>query len=1340
MKKIIYILSFFFSNTIIAQNIEVARNIQMTIGTLFYENVDNDPVIFPTTDDIIEINGLVTMSNQPNASVSYTLNQVIQSPSPDFTVSGSQILTNYVLFNNQNYCLSTYPLNYSFNAWEEDANDGGTYGVYNSTIDDSYANVNGSYTAATFPTGNSNILLTAQNGFAKYDIWISTSNNESRIVPDIAATPADKINICSGQNAVINVNSAKSMSEYKVKYGNDTIPVIRGTNTLTITPANFPQLSVAGNYSFTVYEKVLGNCYTRAGTGNVVVSTPLPALNPIMASSSTVICGVDSVGLVYTGSASSPSIRIFWQKDGVTQTSPVCNANSASCAFYANSAGTYRVGYTNSCGTVYSNNIVITETPPTGNLIKENTVKCFGESIALFATFSAGTDSIFWYNNLVPVDTTMTTSAQTSAGILVQQNGFYTCVFKNRCGASSTGSVQVIFDSLPSPNIITPDGSSFCAGDSIIIYSPEAAIPTTYQWRKNGINLTGKTNRYLLVKDAGTYSCVLTNRCGTTTSKNMIATVGIPNNTIEITSANGRNYLCNGTTLTLIVPSNQAISYQWRKNAVNISGAISNTYVANTVGTYSCAITYNCGNRITNNFVVIDNSIPTPTISASNTTICSGDSTLLTCSSVPNAQYVWLYEGFPLQVYTQTYYAKIAGNYSCGVTNICGERYSNVITVTVGGVRPTVNITAAGGDTHLCTGESIVLTATVANATTYQWKKDGTNISGATAISYTATTAGTYTCVVTNSCGNVTSNNIVLTQGGLPVASITTPGGSTLLCPGGSGLLMTAAAGTGYTYVWRKDGIIITGATANTYTATTVGTYACAITNACGTTSTSKVLTAGVAPTATLSNPSGVTIMCNSNTVQLIANTGTGLTYQWKKDGVNIGVATSQSFYIANTAGTYTCIVTNACGSATSNSIILVNGNITAAISTGNSTSLCNGSTATLNANSGTGLIYQWLRNGINTGNATQTYTVNTAGTYTCVVSNTCGSSTSNAIIITSGLAPSATITSSSINNILCSGSSISLSANIGTGLTYQWYRGGGAISGAVSANYSTSSTGNYTCIVSNSCGSTTSNTITLIDGNPPTGNIIATGGATRFCDGASVTINAEGGAGITYQWRRNGINISGATAQTYTVISSGAYTCAVTNTCGTTNSNTLNIAAIPNTNISTQPVSQTKNSGQTLTLSVVATGNNLSYQWQKNGVNISGATAATYTKANITTADAGNYSCIVNGECGGTKTSNVAVITVNPSTPIISKLLKINAIYPNPTHSNLIIQLDLSEQQDLALEIIDVEGKILSSNKVTVLQNQQTISMDVSSYAVGTYILSITANDGIAYSKFVKN
>jgi len=158
----------------------------------------------------------------------------------------------------------------------------------------------------------------------------------------------------------------------------------------------------------------------------------------------------------------------------------------------------------------------------------------------------------------------------------------------------------------------------------------------------------------------------------------------------------------------------------------------------------------------------------------------------------------------------------------------------------------------------------------------------------------------------------------------------------------------------------------------------------------------------------------------------------------------------------------------------------------------------------------------------------------------------------------------------------------------------------------------------------------------------------------------ASFSMAATGTAPLSYQWNRNGTAIFGATSSSYTTAATtssdnGAqFTVLVSNTAGSVTSNaaSLTVSAAPVApSITTQPASQTVSTGQTASFSVAATGTvPLSYQWQKNGANIVGATSASYTTAATTTADSGSTLRVVVSNTAGTVTSAAATLTVNPA------------------------------------------------------------------------------------------
>jgi hypothetical protein len=156
----------------------------------------------------------------------------------------------------------------------------------------------------------------------------------------------------------------------------------------------------------------------------------------------------------------------------------------------------------------------------------------------------------------------------------------------------------------------------------------------------------------------------------------------------------------------------------------------------------------------------------------------------------------------------------------------------------------------------------------------------------------------------------------------------------------------------------------------------------------------------------------------------------------------------------------------------------------------------------------------------------------------------------------------------------------------------------------------------------------------------------------------ASFTVVAGGTAPLSYQWQKNGASIAGATTASYTTPvtttadSGSTFNVVVSNTAGTMTSAavtlTVNAAAVVPT-ITTQPANQTVTAGQTASFTVVAVGTApLSYQWQKNGASIAGATTASYTTPVTTTVDSGSTFRVVVSNAAGTVTSAAATLTVS--------------------------------------------------------------------------------------------
>jgi len=233
--------------------------------------------------------------------------------------------------------------------------------------------------------------------------------------------------------------------------------------------------------------------------------------------------------------------------------------------------------------------------------------------------------------------------------------------------------------------------------------------------------------------------------------------------------------------------------------------------------------------------------------------------------------------------------------------------------------------------------------------------------------------------------------------------------------------------------------------------------------------------------------------------------------------------------------------------------------------------------------------------------------------------------------------------------------------------MSYQWQKNGAGIAGATAASYTTPATTTsdsgsaFTVVVTNTAGTVTSSAATLTVNTATVAPTITTQPVNQSVTAgqtATFAIVAGGTAPLSYQWRKNGASIAGATSANYTTPatttsdSGSVFTAVVTNTAGTVTSSaatlTVNTATVAPT-ITAQPVNQSVTAGQTATFTVVASGTApMSYQWQKNGAGIAGATAASYTTPATTTSDSGSAFTVVVTNTAGTVTSSAATLTVN--------------------------------------------------------------------------------------------
>ena len=808
----------------------------------------------------------------------------------------------------------------------------------------------------------------------------------------------------------------------------------------------------------------------------------------------------------------------------------------------------------------------------------------------------------------------------------------YTCTVTTN-GVSCTDTITVVVGNPVAS--ITPNGIvEICQGQSISLTGNGGV---SYLWN------TGAPTQSISVNTEAVYTVTVTDANGCTDTESQLVKV----NQLPNIAANYAT-ICQGQSATLTASG--GVNYTWSPSTglsstsgstITASPSINTLYTVTGTGINGCTNT-----AIT---AVVVNSLPAATITpATATTFCQGGSVVLNANTGTGLTYQWFNNATAISGATSaSYTATTNGSYTVVVTNSSTCSSTSTATVVTVNALPTATITPATATTF-CQGGSVVLNANTGTGLSYQWRLNGTNITGATSSSYTVNAIGSYTVVVTNaSTCSSTSTAVVITVNALPTATIT-PASATTFCQGGS-VVLNANSGTGLSYQWRLNGNPISGATSASYTATTSGSYTVVVTNAsaCSSTSTATVVTANALPTATIT-PATATTFCQGGSVVLNANTGTGLSYQWRLNGNPISGATSSS-YTANASGSYTVVVTNAstCSSTSTATVVTVNALPTATITPAAATTFCQGGSVVLNANTGTGLTYQWFNNATAISGATSaSYTATTNGSYTVVVTNssTC-SSTSTATVVTVNALPTATITPATATTF-CQGGSVVLNANTGTGLSYQWRLNGTNITGATSSSYTVNAIGSYTVVVTNAstCSSTSTATVVTVNALPTATITPAT--ATTFCQGSSVVLNANTGTGLTYQWFNNAIAISGATSASYTATTSGSYTVVVTNasTCSATSTaNVVTVNALPTATI-TPATATTFCQGGSVVLNA-NTGTGLSYQWFNNAVAIGGATTSSYTAT-----ASGTYVVVVTNNLNCSTTSSAINVTAVPN------------------------------------------------------------------------------------------
>ena len=360
-----------------------------------------------------------------------------------------------------------------------------------------------------------------------------------------------------------------------------------------------------------------------------------------------------------------------------------------------------------------------------------------------------------------------------------------------------------------------------------------------------------------------------------------------------------------------------------------------------------------------------------------------------------------------------------------------------------------------------------------------------------------------YWVVGTNGCGSSAAGGPTI---GTPIAgapSITQGPQNTAACLSSSAVFSAAASGMAVSYQWYRNGAVIPGANAPSYsiasvTSQSAGMYHVVATNACGSDTSAAAQLVVLTPPTIVTPPNAQVVCAGAQATFSVVATSSGgatLTYQWTKNGAPLAGQTSFTLVLGGVgtqeAGSYavvvsdgTCTVTSPSASLTVNTVPQINAQPA-------SVSACPQATVLFSVTAQGGqLTYQWRKDGTpiqGANSATLSGTASALGTglFDVLVSNSCGQTPSASATLTLQGPPAITTQPQDLN--LCEGRPFVLctKATGSTPLVYSWFRNGVPISGANTSCYSVAAAtpahaGNYRVDVSNSCGLVSSTVVTV--------------------------------------------------------------------------------------------------------------------------------------------------------------------------------------------------------------------------------------------------------------------
>ncbi len=827
------------------------------------------------------------------------------------------------------------------------------------------------------------------------------------------------------------------------------------------------------------------------------------------------------------------------------------------------------------------NQVCVICTPPTINISATDNIICIGNSTTITAT---GGGTYLWNNGSTNSSITVSPTISTT----------YYVTVSSASGCTGTNSFTVNVKDNPIVNV-TSSMVSCTSSNGTATANPIGGVPGyTYLWDNSQITQT------ITGLAAGTYSVTVTDSNGCT-SNNSVIVNNAPIPTVSVNSTQTGCTINNGTATATPSGGTPGYSYLWNNSQT------SQTAINLVAGNYTVTITDSYGCTATASANVSISSNPTVTISNTNTgcTTNNGTATATPSGGTPGYTYFWSNAQT-----NQTATSLSAGTYTVTITDTNGCTVTDVTNIiTSNGPTATTSVIT---NVNCFNGNNGSASSSVSGGTpayTYLWSNSqNTNIA-------TNLTAGIYTLTVTDAGGCSYTSSVTITE---PTAISATITSTNIICFGlnnGTASVNPSGGIPNYTYLWDN------GETTPNASNLTPFTHHVTITDANSCTYITSVDI--TEPMQLLITPTQTDVLClNDNNGSATATTSGGTPtylYNWSNSQTTVTISNL-------TAGTYTVTVTDSNGCTNSLSYNINQPTLLTSSISGFTNITCFGQNtgdATVIANGGTpNYSYLW-----NNSQNTQTATNLIAGTYSVIVIDNNGCSSTSLVTITEPT--NVSVSYNTISNISCYGESNgSISINVSGGTpSYSYLWSNALINDTI--NNLTAGIYNLTITDSNNC--TYNSSVTVTEPTQITATFTSSNITCFGLNNGTATANVNGGtAGYNYLWDNS------STSQTTNNLLAGIHSVTITDANSCQLVSTVNISEPQQLNLTTtqtEVLCFSENNG-TSTAYVSGGSNIYTYFWNPTG-------QTTQTAIGLST---GNYSITVTDSNGCSTSQSINI------------------------------------------------------------------------------------------------